>query len=168
MHEAASRLSCGRLGGRPRYGWNMGGPEPQRVTPLPETGGRYSRLARKDTTPEVALRRELHRRGLRFRVEYKVEELPRRRMDIAFPRLQLAVLVDGCFWHGCPLHYRPPTSNAEWWNWKIARVGERDRDTNERLNRAGWTVIRAWEHESVSEVADRVESLVRGERSGGH
>src|SRR4051812_33652280 len=116
-----------------------------------------SRLARKDTKPELELRRELHRRGLRFRVQLKVPGNSRRTIDIAFTRARLAVFVDGCFWHGCPLHHQTPTANTEWWVWKVARNTERDRDTDQRLEAAGWASIRIWEHEDPTVAADRVE-----------
>lgn len=78
-------------------------------------------LARRDTAPELALRRELHRRGLRFRVQMKVPGSNRRTIDLAFTRAKLAVYVDGCFWHGCPDHYNAPRANSEWWRWKVER-----------------------------------------------
>jgi DNA mismatch endonuclease, patch repair protein len=110
---------------------------------------------RKDTAPEIALRSILHRRGLRFRVEFKLPGL-RRRADIAFPRQRLAVFVDGCFWHGCPDHGTWPKANADWWASKIRANQARDADTNERLVAQGWRVLRVWEHEVPSDAADRV------------
>lgn len=112
--------------------------------------------ARRDTAPELALRRELHRRGLRYRVEVRLPELPRRRMDIVFTRARLVVLVDGCFWHGCPVHATTARANAPYWSAKLAANRARDRDTDERLAAAGWTVLRVWEHEDPVEVAARV------------
>ena len=124
-----------------------------------------STLSRKDTQPELALRRELHRRGLRYRVQMKVPGNRRRTIDIAFPRARLAVFVDGCFWHGCPLHGTAPRSNAEWWTWKIVRNQARDKDTDSILDAAGWTVLRVWEHEPVATAADQVEARYRSWRS---
>lgn len=125
-------------------------------------------LARRDTRPEVALRRALHCRGLRFRVQLPVPGNRRRTIDIAFTRARLAVFVDGCFWHGCPEHGTKPATNAEWWAWKIGRNVARDRDTEALLVAAGWTVVRVWEHEPVHDATDRVErawrSTVRGAR----
>lgn len=111
---------------------------------------------RRDTAPELAIRRELHRRGLRYRVEVKLAELPRRRMDIVFTRARLVVLVDGCFWHGCPEHGTSAKANAGYWTAKIAANQARDQDTDERLAAAGWTVLRLWEHEKPAAAADRV------------
>jgi DNA mismatch endonuclease (patch repair protein) len=88
-----------------------------------------STLARHGTRPEVLVRQELHRLGLRYRVQMKVPGNRRRTIDIAFTRARLAVYVDGCFWHGCPEHYVQPKSNTEWWKWKIERNQARDLDT---------------------------------------
>lgn len=122
---------------------------------------RMSRLARKDTTPEVALRRELHRRGLRYRVQLPVPGNRRRRIDVAFTRSKVAVFVDGCYWHGCPEHGTSPKANSEWWQWKFSRNKARDEDTNRHLTELGWVVIRVWEHESPDAAADRIERIVR-------
>ncbi len=117
--------------------------------------------ARRDTAPELALRRELHRRGLRYRVEVRLPELPRRRMDIVFTKARLVVLVDGCFWHGCPQHATTARSNAGFWAAKLATNQTRDRDTDARLTAAGWTVLRVWEHEPSDQAADRVAEYLR-------
>lgn len=117
-----------------------------------------SRQPRRDTRPELLVRRRLHALGYRFRVAYPVPGLPRRTIDIAFPRQRVAVFVDGCFWHGCPDHGTSPAGNAGWWATKIATNKRRDRDTEEHLVRAGWTVLRTWEHEDV----DRVVLLTAG------
>ena len=110
---------------------------------------------RRDTTPERALRSVLHRRGLRFRVDYRPAGL-RTRIDIAFTRRRLAVFVDGCFWHGCPEHFTEPKANAAWWLDKIAGNQERDRRSTGLLEAAGWRVLRIWEHVDADEGADAV------------
>ncbi|MFZ3393617.1 very short patch repair endonuclease [Rhodococcus sp. 7Tela_A2] len=120
------------------------------------TSARMSRQRRRDTAPEVALRRELHRRGLRFYVDRAPLPGVRRRADLVFPRRRVAVYVDGCFWHRCPLHATDPKNNAEWWADKLAGNVKRDRDTDSRLAAAGWTVIRVWEHEDPTTAATRV------------
>ena len=125
---------------------------------------RMSRQARRDTAPEVALRRELHRRGLRFRVDWPLPGLPRRRADIAFTRRHIAVFVDGCFWHACPHHRTAPSSNADWWATKLEKNVQRDRDTDQHLHLLGWTVLRFWEHEDSVEAANIVEGAVRDRR----
>lgn len=115
----------------------------------------------RDTRPELALRHELHRRGLRYRIAYRALPEVRRTVDVAFIGVRLAVFVDGCFWHGCPTHHRPARTNAEFWANKIGVNRARDADTTARLEAAGWTVLRFWEHEQPSEMADRVEAEVR-------
>ncbi|WP_304804050.1 very short patch repair endonuclease [Nocardioides sp.] len=120
-----------------------------------------STLARRDTKPELLLRKELHRRGLRYRVQVKVPGNKRRTIDIAFTRVRLAVYMDGCFWHGCPTHVHRPKANREWWDWKIARNRERDEDTTRRLEEAGWRVLRVWEHVPPTTAADLVEATWR-------
>lgn len=108
----------------------------------------------------MALRRALHAAGLRFRVQYAVPGLPRRKVDIAFTRWKIAVQVDGCFWHGCPEHGTVPSRNSEWWQWKIARNQARDADTDARLSELGWTVIHVWEHEETHRAHLRVEEAL--------
>jgi DNA mismatch endonuclease (patch repair protein) len=112
---------------------------------------------RRDTRPELLLRRELHRRGRRFRVDRSPIKDLRRRADILFPRQRVAVYVDGCFWHSCPTHATAPRNNAEWWSAKLATNVARDRDTDRRLLDSGWRSVRVWEHVPVSVAADLVE-----------
>lgn len=121
--------------------------------------------AGRDNPRECALRSELHRRGLRFRLHRRLLTSSRRTVDIVFPGSRTAVLLDGCFWHGCPTHGTWPKNNAEWWREKIEANIARDRDTDQRLLDAGWTVLRIWEHEQVAVAADRIERLVRAERA---
>ena len=120
-----------------------------------------SRTPQRDNPRERALRSELHRRGLRFRLHRRVLVSSRRSVDIAFPASRTAVFMDGCFWHGCPEHGTWPKSNAEWWRAKINANIARDRDTDCKLIKAGWTVIRVWEHEDIRTAADRIEAEVR-------
>ena len=115
----------------------------------------------RNTTPELKLRSLLHRRGLRYRVDAPPTPGSRRRADVIFPRERVAVFVDGCFWHGCSEHYRPSTRNIAFWEEKLATNRSRDAQTNEALDAAGWTVIRIWEHEDMSEAADKIEAAVR-------
>lgn len=140
--------------------------EPSRVSPGGALSKKMSTLARRDTKPELELRRELARRGMRFRLQRKVPGNNRRTIDIAFTRVRLAVYVDGCFWHGCPQHHVRPKANAEWWDWKIGRNQDRDRDTDRELRAAGWVVERIWEHEIIELAADTVQAAyVRAEKS---
>lgn len=116
---------------------------------------------RRDTIPELGLRSDLHARGRRFRVQYPVPGRPRRSIDIAFTRRRIAVLVDGCFWHGCPEHGSSPATNSTYWREKVQRNQARDRDTDVALARAGWTVVRIWEHESRAAAVAAVEAALR-------
>lgn len=136
--------------------------------PIPSSKAKsaeMSRLGRRDTAPELALRSELHRRGLRFRVDRAPVLGVRSRADIVFGPARVAVYVDGCFWHSCPEHATKPKANAEFWERKLQRNRERDGETNQLLEERGWAVVRVWEHEDPVEAADRVEELVR-ERLG--
>lgn len=130
---------------------------------------RMSVARRRDTAPEVALRRLLHANGLRYRVAYPVPGQRRRTIDIAFTRHKVAVFVDGCFWHGCPEHGTNPRSNNAWWVAKLAANRARDRDTDRLLETLGWTVVRIWEHErpdaAATVVIDAVESRRRALRN---
>lgn len=121
---------------------------------------RMSQLQRRDTRPELAIRRQLHALGLRYRVAYPVPGQRRRTIDIAFPRLMLAVFVDGCFWHGCPTHGTSPRSNKDWWQEKLNANRARDHSTERLLADIGWSFLRFWEHEDPAVVADSVASWV--------
>jgi DNA mismatch endonuclease (patch repair protein) len=118
-------------------------------------------IRRRDTAAELATRRELHARGLRYFVDRAALPGSRRRPDIVFPTQHLAVFIDGCFWHSCPVHRTSPKANGEWWDVKLQANRDRDRATDDELNAAGWTVLRFWEHENPRNVADRVERVVR-------
>lgn len=129
------------------------------------TSARMSRGRQRDTKPEVELRRALHASGLRFRVQMPLLSKPRRTADIAFTKWRVAIFVDGCFWHGCPIHGTSPKSNASFWREKIAANVARDEDTNRRLEEMGWRVVRIWEHEPV-ETALQIVGEVLAERKG--
>ncbi len=118
---------------------------------------------RRDTAPERALRSELHRLGLRFRLHRRLAGL-RREADVVFGPARVAVFVDGCFWHGCPQHATWPKANAEFWRTKIERNRSRDADTDARLAHAGWEVVRIWEHEDPVEAARLIAARVRARR----
>ncbi len=124
----------------------------------------------RDTSPERDLRRELHRRGLRYRVHARpASDLPCR-ADIVFPRAKLAVFVDGCFWHRCPRHGTSPRVNSLYWQAKLDRNVRRDRKNDRLLDAAGWVVLRIWEHEDTVGAADKVEKALgasQTSRSGG-
>lgn len=123
------------------------------------------KVRRTGTSAEMELRKALHARGLRYRVDAPVLPDKRRRIDIAFPSTRVAVFIDGCFWHGCPEHGTWPASNADFWRQKIETNQLRDRDTDAQLREAGWQVLRVWEHEDLEIMAARIETLVRAARS---
>ena len=122
------------------------------------------RQGRRDTAPELALRRELHRRGLRFRVDLSPIPGLRSRADIVFTRAEVAVFVDGCFWHRCPTHATVPKNNRAWWTPKLLANEARDRRTDAALAAADWIAIRVWEHEDPVVAANAIETVVRTRR----
>ncbi len=128
----------------------------------PAVRARFQRQKTRDTAPELALRSELHRRGLRYRVDVPLLGSRRGRADIVFSRAHVVVMVDGCFWHRCPEHGVAPKSNAAWWQQKLDRNVERDRQTDDQLTSSGWRVVRVWEHEAPGAAADRIEATIRG------
>lgn len=113
-----------------------------------------SAIRSKNTTPEVNLRKALWAKGLRYRKYYCKEKI-----DIAFPSKKLAVFVDGCFWHGCPIHSHFPKTHEQYWYPKLKRNIKRDQEKNERLKSEGWTVLRIWEHElqETEHVVERIQ-----------
>lgn len=120
---------------------------------------------RRDTKPELAIRRALHRVGLRYRVDFAPLPGVRRRADVVFTRQRVAVFVDGCYWHECPEH--GPTkfgTNSVFWTDKIAANRARDADTTARLEEAGWLVLRFWEHDDPGASATVVADVVRRRR----
>ncbi|WP_093943095.1 very short patch repair endonuclease [Actinoalloteichus hoggarensis] len=115
----------------------------------------------RDTAAEMAIRRELHRIGMRYRVHYRPIPGLRRTADIAFTRQRIVVLIDGCFWHACPEHYRPATgSRSRFWADKIEQNKRRDLETSMAFGAAGWSVLRFWEHEDPAVVVGRISSAV--------
>lgn len=122
---------------------------------------RMQNTAQRNTRPELRLRSALHRLGLRYRVHIAPLEGVRRHVNIVFPRQRVAVFVDGCFWHSCPIHATIPKANQSWWEDKLRANRRRDDDTDCRLRDAGWESIRVWEHENVQNAAARIEAAVR-------
>ena len=118
----------------------------------------------RDTSPERLLRSLLHAKGLRFRVCSRPIATLNRTADIVFGPSRVAVFVDGCFWHGCPQHYVAPKANAEFWRSKIQRNKERDLETDRQLTKAGWHVIRLWEHDDLVAATDVVAEVVLARR----
>lgn len=117
---------------------------------------------RTGTKPEIALRSALHAAGLRFRKDLRIDlDGARPRPDIVFTRAKVAVFVDGCYWHSCPVHATTPTRNADYWTPKLARNVERDREQDAALRKAGWTVVRVWEHVPTAEAVQTVLAALR-------
>lgn len=114
----------------------------------------------KDTKPEVALRSAVHALGLRYRVGTRPLKQVRRTADLVFTKAKVAVFLDGCFWHGCPVHHTVAATNAKFWADKVDGNRARDRDTDRRLADAGWLSVRIWEHEEPAEAAQRVRDAV--------
>lgn len=138
--------------------------DPEYPRPSSETVSRVMRGNRKtESKPEARLRRELHSRGLRY-----LKNSPIRtpigivRPDLTFRGAKLAVFMDGCFWHACPLHGTTPRSNQGYWEPKLRRNQERDRLVNDALASDGWLVLRVWEHEAVSDAAAKIQELLVG------
>ncbi|MFI0354378.1 very short patch repair endonuclease [Actinomadura sp. 9N407] len=119
----------------------------------------------RDTKPELALRSAVHALGLRYRVDQRPIPRLRRRADLVFATAKVAVFSDGCYWHGCPDHYRPSKNNSEFWSDKIQTNHARDRETDRILVDEGWIAIRVWEHEAPGPAAERIAEVVRS-RSG--
>ena len=116
-----------------------------------------------DTKPEVIVRSHLHRLGLRFRKNYyiRLDDGKRGvRPDIVFTKRKVAVFIDGCFWHMCPVHGMIPRSNEAYWRPKLEGNVRRDEKSTRRLEAAGWEVLRFWEHEDPTSVARLVQELM--------
>ena len=122
----------------------------------------------RDTRPELAVRTIVHARGLRYVVHGRPIPELRRTADLMFPRMKIAVFIDGCFWHGCPEHHKTPKANATYWSAKVERNKHRDLDTTVRLSTAGWSVLRFWSHEDPVYVAEKIQQAVLRAREGGH
>jgi DNA mismatch endonuclease (patch repair protein) len=111
----------------------------------------------KNTSIEMLVRRELWRRGVRFRVN--VTDLPGK-PDIAIKKLKVVIFIDSCFWHGCPQHGRIPKSNVDFWRNKISRNVERDRSLDHQYQAQGWYVIRVWEHDVLNDLSCTVDGII--------
>ncbi|WP_255407842.1 very short patch repair endonuclease [Collimonas sp. PA-H2] len=110
----------------------------------PEQRSRCMSLVKgKNTGPELKLRKILWAQGLRYRLGYKLPGKP----DLVFVSAKIAVFVDGCFWHGCPIHGEQPKTNQRFWSEKINKTKLRDQQVNAQLVELGWSVIRYWEHD---------------------
>ncbi|MFF7384468.1 DNA mismatch endonuclease Vsr [Streptomyces griseoluteus] len=118
----------------------------------------------RDTKPERLVRRLVHAYGLRYRVAARPLPDLRRSADMVFRPTKVAVFIDGCYWHGCPVHYVSPKTNSGYWSEKVARNIARDRDTDKQLEAAGWLVLRFWEHSPAEETAAAIIRQVADRR----
>lgn len=118
----------------------------------------------RDTAPELKVRRLAHARGLRYRVNSRPEPSLRRTVDLLFSGTRIAVCIDGCYWHGCPQHFKEPSTNAGYWSSKIGRNRARDIETTSLLEERGWLVLRFWEHEAPEQVVEAIAYAVAGRR----
>lgn len=134
----------------------------------PVVSARMAKIRGRDTKPELAVRRALRKLGLGYRVGIRPLPELRRTGDIVFPAPKVVVMVDGCFWHGCPKHYRPSTQRAAFWGRKVQQNMERDSDTNRILESRGWLVIRVWEHADPEEAAATIAHQVIQRRKDGN
>jgi len=124
-----------------------------------------ARIKGRDTGPELNLRRRVWALGLRYRLQYRIG---RTRPDMVFVGAKLTVFVDGCFWHGCPLHSTIPKNNRDFWVQKLGRNQERDAEYTQWLEAEGWRVLRLWEHEidaSPTDCARRI-AVMLGKKKG--
>lgn len=142
----------------------MRGPTPPASSPAT----RASMLSNRgtDSAPELAIRRELHARGMRYRKHIRPVPGLRCTPDIVFTRARVAVFVDGCFWHRCPEHGTSPRANDAWWTAKLDGNVARDRRNDAALRSNGWRVVRVWEHEDVGPAADRIVAALSDSARG--
>lgn len=135
---------------------------PAGVASVPEAVRRRMRnTPRRDTPFEIAVRKRAHALGLRYRVDRGVPGVTRARPDLVFAGRRVAVFLDGCFWHSCPIHRSAPATNREWWAAKLRANADRDERHRRELEGAGWTVLRFWEHEDPATVAAEIAAAVR-------
>ena len=135
------------------------------MPPDAATKRRMRRVGQADTAAELAIRRILFARGLRYRKDHKPVSGLRTKADLAFRGPRVAVYINGCFWHGCPEHATWPKNNEAFWRHKIEANIARDRRIDAALEEEGWVVVRVWEHEIPEAAADRIERTVRDRKS---
>ncbi len=131
-----------------------------RLDASPAVRRRMQRTLARDNPFEKSVRSLVYASGLRYRIHYPLPGLKRCTCDLALPGLKIAIFLDGCFWHGCPVHPPMVKKNAEFWFQKIDRNRKRDVQVTEFLVSNGWTVLRFWEHEQVENIAQSILSVV--------
>ena len=126
-----------------------------KIETSPEVSDRMSKQKREETRPETEIARACFSLGLRYRKNVAIPEV-KTNADLVFRRHNLIVFIDGCFWHGCPWHYKTPKTRSEWWDAKIQRNKVRDAKKTRKLRRLGWKVVRVWEHVDPDKAAIKI------------
>lgn len=116
-----------------------------------------SRVKNTDTSLEVKFRKILWARDLRYRLGRKLLGKP----DLVFVSAKIAVFIDGCFWHACPMHGQKPKTNTGFWSEKLTKNILRDQKVNAGMIELGWTVVRFWEHELKDDTDRCVNELMK-------
>ncbi len=116
-----------------------------------------SKVKSKDSKLEVNFRKALWQAGFRY-----IKNSPKYfgRPDMVLPRYKTVIFVDSCFWHGCKLHCRLPSTRKKYWMGKINRNIERDKEVNRYYNKIGWKILRIWEHELLEKPAKTMDKIV--------
>ncbi len=117
-----------------------------------------SRIRSRDTKPELILRKALWAAGCRYRLYYKIPGRP----DIVFLKQRLAVFSDGCFWHGCPIHYSAPGTNQDFWKDKLRKNVLRDMAADDALTSDNWKILRIWQHDlkDINEIVLKIKKIL--------
>jgi len=118
-----------------------------------------SRIRSHDTRIEILFRKLLWSQGIRsYRLKAKISGKP----DLFFPKLKIAVFIDGCFWHHCPKCYKRPKTKKKYWDQKIAGNVKRDSNITQQLRKDHITVFRFWEHEISKHSEECLKKLMEG------
>jgi DNA mismatch endonuclease (patch repair protein) len=135
--------------------------------PPPARSLNMAAVKRSDTKAELAIRQALHAMGYRFRKDYPLSLGGKLiRPDIAFTKRRVAIFVDGCYWHSCPIHGQVPATNSAFWREKLSSTTERDRMQDQLLRHAGWQVLRIWEHEESQAAVAAIIAVLKQEEGG--
>lgn len=122
-----------------------------------EQRSKNMKAIRSQSKLENLFTKHLWSQGLRFRKNVRTLK---GKPDIAIQKYKIVIFIDSCFWHGCPLHFKPPKSNQEFWDKKIFRNKERDKEVNEYYIQRGWNLRRVWEHEIKKNLEATIEDTM--------
>lgn len=124
-----------------------------------------SRIRSRNTRPELLVRKALWSAGFRYRLNSDLPGHP----DLVLPGPRIAVFVDGCFWHGCPVHYSRPSTRSTFWCSKLRENVERDLRVDDALEARGWVSFHIWQHEvrDTDKLVNRMEIMARAIREQG-